>query len=153
MSSRDAARLACLVGVLVSACGYTLAGSQPRVPGGVRSVAVGEFRNESNEKGLQLLSILLEIDPENANIRENRGLIYVRQQKFQEAVDDLEKVVVKNPDKRTVHQALSLAYGKLGKKDLADKHGEIAQALQRNPRAMQKKDPEATQAPAEPAAP
>ncbi len=101
---------------------------------------VGEFRNESNEKGLQLLSILLEIDPENSNIRENRGLIYARQQKFQEAVDDLEKVVVTNPDKRTVHQALSLAYGKLGKKDLADKHGEIAQALQRNPRAMQKKE-------------
>ena len=52
MSSRDAARLACLVGVLVSACGYTLAGSQPRVPGGVRSVAVGEFRNESRQVGL-----------------------------------------------------------------------------------------------------
>lgn len=114
---------------------------------------VGEFRNESNEKGLQLLTILLDINPNNTNIRENRGLIYVRQQNFEKAVEDLEKVVAQAPDKRTVHQALSLAYGKLGKKDLADKHGEIASALLRNPRANQKKESETTETPAPAASP
>ncbi|MBI1324045.1 hypothetical protein GC170_12780 [bacterium] len=112
---------------------------------------VGEFRNESNDKGVELLTILLDLNPDNTNIRENRGLIFVRQQKFQQAVDDLETVVAQNPDKRTVHQALSIAYGKLGKQDLADKHSELAQVLQRNPRAPQKK--EATPAQETPATP
>lgn len=52
MSWRDAVRLACLAATLLPACGYTLAGSQRRVPGDIRSVAVGEFRNESRQVGL-----------------------------------------------------------------------------------------------------
>jgi hypothetical protein len=45
-------RLACLASLLLSACGYTLAGQQIRVPGEIHSVAVGEFRNESRQEGL-----------------------------------------------------------------------------------------------------
>ena len=52
MSWRDAVRLACLAAALLPACGYTLAGTQRRVPGDIRSVAVGEFRNESRQVGL-----------------------------------------------------------------------------------------------------
>lgn len=101
---------------------------------------VGEFRNESDTKGVELLSILLNIYPENVNIRENRGLIYLRQEKFAQSAEDLEKVVQVAPEKRSVHQALSIAYGKLGQKDKADEHANIAQALTRNPRLAQKKE-------------
>lgn len=101
---------------------------------------VGEFKNESGSKGVELLSILLDIIPENVNIRENRGLIYLRQEKFAQAAEDLEKVVTVAPEKRTVHQALSIAYGKLGQKEKADEHASIAEALTRNPRVAQKKE-------------
>lgn len=101
---------------------------------------VGEFRNEKDSKGVELLSILLNIAPENVNIRENRGLIYIRQEKFAQSVEDLEKVVQVSPEKRSVHQALSVAYGKLGQQAKADEHANIAQALSRNPRLAQKKD-------------
>jgi hypothetical protein len=49
---RRGARLACLVVALLPACGYTFAGSQRRVPGDIRSVAVVEFRNQSRQQGL-----------------------------------------------------------------------------------------------------
>jgi len=51
-AARRGARLAGLAAALLPACGYTLAGSQGRVPGDIRSVAVGEFRNESRQEGL-----------------------------------------------------------------------------------------------------
>jgi hypothetical protein len=38
--------------LLLSSCGYRLAGTQTRVPGGVYSVSVGTFQNESREFGL-----------------------------------------------------------------------------------------------------
>jgi hypothetical protein len=36
----------------LSACGYTLAGDQMRVPGDIHSVSVGAFTNNSREEGL-----------------------------------------------------------------------------------------------------
>jgi hypothetical protein len=38
--------------LLLPSCGYRLAGTQTRVPGGVASVSVGTFTNESREFGL-----------------------------------------------------------------------------------------------------
>ena len=36
----------------VAACGYTLAGTETRPPGAIRSISVGGFENESREEGL-----------------------------------------------------------------------------------------------------
>ena len=55
MSSSDVARRGLrllVVAGLLPACGYTVIGQQTRVPGDIRSVAVGEFRNESRQQGL-----------------------------------------------------------------------------------------------------
>lgn len=93
---------------------------------------IGEFRNESADKGTELLSILLEIDPEKTSIRENRGLIYVRQKKYDKAIEDLEAVVAKLPEKREIHQALSLAYEKVGNKEKSDRHRDLAETLLRS---------------------
>ncbi len=41
---------ACLM--LLGGCGYTLAGTQTRIPGGIRSIAVGDFLNHSRQEGL-----------------------------------------------------------------------------------------------------
>jgi hypothetical protein len=54
MSSREVRRGLCLLAVagILPACGYTLIGQQSRVAGDIRSVTVGEFRNESRQQGL-----------------------------------------------------------------------------------------------------
>jgi hypothetical protein len=52
---RRAPVVAALLTALLAAagCGYTLAGQQIKVPGNIGSIAVGEFRNESHQEGLQ----------------------------------------------------------------------------------------------------
>lgn len=52
MSWRDAALLTGLAAALLSGCGYTLAGTHRQVPGDIRSVAVGAFKNDSRQEGL-----------------------------------------------------------------------------------------------------
>jgi hypothetical protein len=49
---RRRARVACLALAVLPACGYTLAGQQTRVAGDIRSVAVGNFDNQSRQIGL-----------------------------------------------------------------------------------------------------
>ncbi|MFN8642058.1 MAG: LPS assembly lipoprotein LptE [Candidatus Binatia bacterium] len=51
MSWREALRPIGLA-ALLAGCGYTVAGTHRQVPGDVRSVAVGEFRNDSRQEGL-----------------------------------------------------------------------------------------------------
>jgi hypothetical protein len=46
-----------LAALLLPACGYTLAGTQTRVPGDIRSVSVGTFANNSREEGLDKILV------------------------------------------------------------------------------------------------
>lgn len=58
MSSRERRPGRCRLGPLLLACGllagcgYTLAGTQTRVPGNIRSIAIGDFLNHSRQVGL-----------------------------------------------------------------------------------------------------
>ena len=91
---------------------------------------IGEMRTtEKNTLGVDLLSTLLEIDPTKANIRENRGLIYVKQEKYKEAAADLEQCLTSATNLQGVHYALSVAYEKIGDKAKADLHRAEAEKL------------------------
>lgn len=91
---------------------------------------IGEMRStENNSLGIDLLTVLLEIDPTKSNIRENRGLIYAKQGKYKEAVADLEQSLDNPTNRQGIHMALSTAYEKLGDSAKADQHRQEAEKL------------------------
>ena len=91
---------------------------------------IGEMRgNSKSNLGIDLLSVLLEIDPSKASIRENRGLIYLKMEKYPESIADLEQCVTASANEQALHMALSMAYDKTGDQKKADLHRSESERL------------------------
>lgn len=91
---------------------------------------IGELQNKDKSTfSIDLLSIMHVILPDNMNILENRGLIFVRQEKYAEGLKDLEQALPNSLNKMSIHLALSQAYDKLGNQEKADEHRRIAEQL------------------------
>lgn len=70
-----------------------------------------------------------ELWPENMSFITNIGVGYKRLQKPEKAVPWLKKVLEVTPEDTSVHDSLCACYGKLGKLDLARKHGNLSLTL------------------------
>jgi predicted Zn-dependent protease len=91
---------------------------------------IGEMRgNSKSNLGIDLLSVLLEIDPSKASIRENRGLIYLKMEKYPESIADLEQCVTASANEQALHMALSMAYDKTGDQKKANLHRSESERL------------------------
>jgi tetratricopeptide (TPR) repeat protein len=91
---------------------------------------IGELQNKDKSTfSIDLLTMMHEILPDNKNILENRGMIYVRQAKYAEGLKDLEIALPGSSNKVAIHMALSESYDKLGNKEKADEHRKIAERL------------------------
>lgn len=101
---------------------------------------IGELRSEKNSDiSVKLLNILVEISPENANIRENRGMILIRNKQFAEGIKDLESILTDSNNLKAVHIALSDAYSELGNREKADFHKVAAEKIDK-PNLVQKNE-------------
>lgn len=88
---------------------------------------IGELQADGNsDLSLKLLTMLIEIAPTNNNLKENRGMIYVRNKKYAEAIPDLEAGLADTINEKAIHIALSEAYSQLGNKEKADLHKILA---------------------------
>jgi tetratricopeptide (TPR) repeat protein len=74
------------------------------------------------ERALSLVEPIIAKFPDNPNFRDTRGLIYLKQGRYREAITDLEFALPRLPSKAGTHAALAEAYEKLGLKDLAEEH-------------------------------
>lgn len=103
---------------------------------------IGEMRSDSKSTlGTDLLTVMLDIDPTKASIRENRGLIYLKMEKFPESIADLETCVTNSANGQALHMALSVAYNKVGDKTKSDLHrAESERLLKASGRAVASKN-------------
>lgn len=103
---------------------------------------IGELQNESNsDLSMNLISILIKIAPDNANLKENRGMIYMRKNKFDEAVKDLEFALTGTANQKSIQAALSEAYSKLGNSEKANFYKILAEK-DTKPKIANKEDEE-----------
>jgi tetratricopeptide (TPR) repeat protein len=78
-------------------------------------------------QAVRLADAAVELAPDHPEIRQTRGTILVRLERWEEAVTDLELAIGKLTDRPHLHELLAQAYSHLGDDDLAGKHRQLAQ--------------------------
>lgn len=81
------------------------------------------------EEALALAEQAVKVDPERPNFRDTLGTIYMKLDRNQEAITELEMVLPKVETKKEVHLKLAVLYERVGQKNLATIHAEKAAAL------------------------
>jgi tetratricopeptide (TPR) repeat protein len=79
------------------------------------------YPDEINE-ALRASTRSVELAPDNFDARETRGMIYVRLNRWSEAITDLEIAINGIPGSKEIHQALAKAYQETGNVTLAKIH-------------------------------
>ena len=83
------------------------------------------------DRALKIIESVLRDDDTNPIHRDTRGQIFVKQQRWNDALDDLEFALQSNQlsGNKQLHQALAQAYDGLDQKSLAAKHRDLAASL------------------------
>jgi tetratricopeptide (TPR) repeat protein len=74
----------------------------------------------------QALDLLPKSDPQLPFSRETRGQLFLRQEKWREAITDLEFSLPRLSDQVSAHKGLATAYRALGQSDMAAEHDRLA---------------------------
>jgi tetratricopeptide (TPR) repeat protein len=74
------------------------------------------------DQAMALTQRALELQPQEPELYETRGLAYLRQKQWAEAVTDLERALAAMPKRTSIHQLLSIAYRGIGNTSMADEH-------------------------------
>ena len=82
------------------------------------------------ERALTIIDSVLERWPDVAQYRDTRGQILVKLERWEDALDDLERALPQMTRNRQLHEALAQVYGKLGQASLAQKHEQLAEDLE-----------------------
>lgn len=79
-------------------------------------ISTSSFSQDSKEENsITALQLALEKNPENPEILSDLGLMYLKNELYQEAIDPLEKsLIIRDSDSKT-HFHLALAYGAVGR--------------------------------------
>ncbi len=88
--------------------------------------AVSLFQSDDEEEAINLLKAVVKLSPDYEDAYEAIGVILGRQEKFQEGIEFMDKVLEANPDSVMAHTNKSLFYMRLGKIEEAEE--EKAQA-------------------------
>ena len=110
---------------------------QPNAPATLNNLAwtLSQMPQGDQSQALALAEQALALDPENARIRDTRGLILVRLGQWERAVPDLERALEQlardndTDSMRETHEALAQAYRKLGDSSLAERHAGLAEQM------------------------
>ena len=83
------------------------------------------------DRALKIIESVLRDDDTDPIHRDTRGQIFVKQQRWNDALDDLEFALQSNQlsGNKQLHQALAQAYDGLDQKSLAAKHRDLAASL------------------------
>lgn len=83
------------------------------------------------DRALQIINSVIEHAPHDGAYRDTRGQIYVKLQRWPEALDDLQAALPQLRDNIELHQTLVRVYRELGREGLAAKHAQIAEYLEK----------------------
>jgi Flp pilus assembly protein TadD len=79
------------------------------------------------ERALALADAAVKQAPDDSRFRDTRGQILLKQEKWQDALAELELALRGREDNPGVHEALAVAYEKLGMPDIAARHRRLAE--------------------------
>lgn len=98
------------------------------VPGVLNNLAVVLYQKESPDldRALTLVNAALKSLPDQPQIRETRGQIFLRMKHYKEAIFDLEFALAAKEPPQTIHKSLAQAYEAIGLVDMAKSHLEMA---------------------------
>lgn len=78
------------------------------------------------DRALRLANAAIDVDPAHPEMRETRGVILARQQRWKEALPDLERALAALPGRTSLHRTLADVYSQLGDETLASRHEQLA---------------------------
>ncbi len=81
------------------------------------------------KEALALSEQAVKANPKQANFRDTLGTIYMKLERDQEAITELELALPNLPNKKDVHRKLAILYGRIGQTNLASLHSEKASSL------------------------
>ncbi len=85
-----------------------------------------------NKEAVPLIRKAMRLEPYYPSVfLQLLGSVYVRMEEYEEAVEALKMLVVREPDRFEGHQGLAIAYIRLGRKEQA--RAEVAEVLRFNP--------------------
>lgn len=88
--------------------------------------------DEACKEAVSLLEKAIQEDPKNQDAFETLGVILARQEKYNEAIEIMKKLVAINPDSIMAQTNLSIFYMKIGDKEKAEEHKAQSTVLQFN---------------------
>jgi len=74
------------------------------------------------DEAMNIHQLLITREPKNLDFIFMMGLMCIESERYEEAIKNFKDLLKKNPKHRDAHFNIGLAYKKLGKKKLADKH-------------------------------
>jgi tetratricopeptide (TPR) repeat protein len=86
-------------------------------------------------RALKLIDLVVEQVPNNPVYRETRGQIYIKMEKWREALTDLEMALTRDPNFPGLHASLAEVYARLEVPALAAEHRRLAEALEKKRKA------------------
>ncbi len=78
------------------------------------------------DHALEAVEKAIKLNPDSADIRHTRGMIYIDLKQWDRAIDDLKIVLSLDPNAENVHQKLAEAYRETGRAELASFHEGLA---------------------------
>lgn len=109
-----------------------LAMAENELPGVLNNLAVAlhEQQTPDLEAALAFSEAALESLPEHPYLRETRGQILLKMDRFREAIPDLEAALTAAPIAQAAHESLAIAYDAIEQPVLAEQHRQLAARLQ-----------------------
>lgn len=102
--------------------------SNPQLPGLLNNLAYAMCQQDGAdlEKALAMSNAAARTSAGNAYVRETRGQILIKLERWSEAVADLEFALTESTLRALVRPSLAIAYDNLGQDELADRHRLLA---------------------------
>lgn len=88
--------------------------------------AIKAFQNDDEEIAIEKLLKSIELNPGFEDAYESLGVIYGRQEKFEQAIELMEKLSNLNPSSVMAHTNMSLYHMRLGNIEIAEEHKSLA---------------------------
>lgn len=82
------------------------------------------------DRALEMANRAVESLPSDSGFRETRGQIYVKMERWKDAIEDLTKALNGMPNEPAIHASLSKAYKRAGNAELARLHQQLATDIQ-----------------------
>ncbi|MEM7478436.1 MAG: tetratricopeptide repeat protein, partial [Planctomycetota bacterium] len=101
--------------------------NNPNLPGLLNNLAFAILQEEEPDlaRALRLSDAALRSLPEHPYLRETRGQIYLRLEKYAEAIADLEKALVAKELRSSIRPSLAIAYDAIGQPKIAERQRDL----------------------------